>query len=443
MRQIVAILVHFCAFAESSSCNAGTTSVQLIKERGYNLAGQTHVITGGDSGLGLGIATALMEANAKVVFLAHDVNKTQTVARNIASRTGNHDFRIVSVDLTSLNSTREAADALMDEKHINVFIGDAGGIMLPSFVTADGFESEVQLEYFAHFYLVQRLLPKLRESHGRVVFTGSDGISPYDKIAGLCSQLREAPGCEAIDRIAARIGRAVPPQIFAHFNGNEFLGLYLRVMLARQIALSETNITAFSFHPGWADTPGTSGVFDKKAEEWFGMFFLGNAGLVLSVLGFLSGLVPLKRVPLGIALGALLGYLFAGKWVAAQYCGMVPYYQCLCRGPDGTSAETCPISSLQGSVGGAYLAAAHVSEIVNVNGAMTVLCGDHPADLTFDPYVGMVDKIGELAARSYLKALYKKSQQWINKAGYGGVQSHFAETVSGVDGVGSRVQILM
>lgn len=431
MWQIVVFFAHFWVLAESGGCTVGTTSIQLIKERGYDLTGQTHVITGGDSGLGFGIATALMEANARVVFLAHDLNKTRSAVNGIESLTGNSNFRIIRVDLLSFNSTRNAANALMDEPQINVFIGDAGSIMLTSFVTPDGFESQFQLEYLSHFYLVHRLLPKLRESHGRIVFTGSDGTSPYDKVAGLCSQLNYAPqGCEALDRIATRIKRAVSPQFFAGFSGNEFLGLYLRVMLARQVALLETNVMAFSFHPGWTDTPGTKGGFDKKAKQWFSMFFLSTAGLVLGFLGFITGLVPLKRVPLSVFLGCLFGYLFAGDWVVVQYCGMVPYYQCLCNDPNSTATtQTCPSSSLEGSLGGAYLAAAHSSEIVGVNGAMTVLCGNTPTDLTFDPYVGMVDKVGESATHDYLRALYNQSKQWVDEAsGYS--QQYFAETMS-------------
>merc|ERR1711964_149345 len=160
---------------------------------------------------------------------------------------------------------------------------------------------------------------------------------------------------------------------------------------------------------------GTSGSFDKKAEQWFGMFFLGAAGAALGVLGFLSGLIHLNKIPLAILLGVLFGYLFAGQWVVVAYCSRVPYYQCLCNDPDGPAkTKTCPNSYLEGSIGGTYLAAADASELIDINGAMTVLCGNHPTDLTFDPYVGMVDKVGERGTHDYVKALYDQSRQWID-----------------------------
>ena len=456
MWRFVAVLVHLRTLADAGDCSVGTTSVQLIKQKGYDLTGQTHVITGGDSGIGLGIATALMEANARVVFLAHNLERTNSAVRSIESRTGNGNFRIIPVDLLSLNSTMNAAKALMDEQQVNVFIGDAGSVMLPSFVTHDGFESMFQLDYLSHFYLVQHLLPKLRESHGRIIFTGSDGISPFDKTSGLCAQLSEAQGCEAIDRIAARINRVVPSPVFFHYNGNVFLGLYLKVMLARQVALSETNVTAFSFHPGWVATPAETG-FVEKFGEWLLVWFLGLAGLVL---GCLTGCLLCCKgkgrynivylcvafflaLVLGICFGCLFGYLFAGNWVLVQYCGITPYWVCLCNDPDGTAAtKTCPMSPLEGGLGGAYLAAANASEIANVNGAVTVLCGTHPTNLAFDPYVGMVNKVGKSATRDYLKTLHNQSQQWINEASGGNSQSNFVEAGSDRIGIGRRDQIL-
>lgn len=93
-------------------------------------------------------------------------------------------------------------------------------------------------------------------------------------------------------------------------------------------------------------------------------------------------------------------------------------------------------------MGGAYLAAANASEIAHINGAMTVLCGNHPTDKAFDPYVAMVDKLGQSATRDYLNTLYKQSLQWIDEAGYGNSRSNFAETVSDKVGVESRAHIL-
>lgn len=411
----------------------GTTSVEMVREKGYDLTGQTHVITGGDSGIGLGIATALMEAKARVVFLAHNVSKTMSIVRSIGHRTGNSNFRIVSADLTSMNSTKHAADALMDEKRINAFIGDAGAVLFPSFLTSDGFESEFQLEYLSHFYLVESLLPKLRQSRGRIVFTGSDGTSPYDKWAGLCPQLRESSGCESLDRIAARVNRPIPAQSISGINGNEFLGMYLREMIAKYYALSETDVTAHSFHPGWTETPGTSGTFDKAAEQFFGAFILGKAGVMVGVLGYLIGMLSAKKALLVVLLGCLVGYTFAGDWVVVKYCGSVPYYQCLCNDPNGTlAAKTCPTNSLVGSMGGAYLAAAHASEVASANGALTVLCGTQPTDLVFDPYRGMVKKIGEEATNDYLKAIYNQSKQWLVEAEHASSLSNFRNIESSI-----------
>merc|ERR1712048_845610 len=123
-------------------------------------------------------------------------------------------------------------------------------------------------------------------------------------------------GCEAIDRIIQRVNKTAPDSPSGS-SGNAFLGLYLRVLLAREIALSEAGVvTAYSFNPGMVMTPGFEGDFAKNLKAMIG----------------------------GTPIGAL--------------CDSAPWYGCLCRGPDGAKAQACPLTSLEGGVSGAYLAAA-------------------------------------------------------------------------------------
>jgi len=134
--------------------------------------------------------------------------------------------------------------------------------------------------------------------------------------------------------------------------------------------------------------------------------------------------------------------VFAGDWVCVAYCSHVEYYQCLCNDPNGTSIGHCPLSYLEGSMGGSYLATAPASELVDNNGAMTVLCGTQVPGLKFDPYVAMVNHSGEAAAHDYLQALYNMSMQWIAAAEYGNPQSSFVKSTNNGASIGSRVQLL-
>merc|ERR1712232_372856 len=130
--------------------------------------------------------------------------------------------------------------------------------------------------------------------------------------------------------------------------GNAFLGLYLRVLLAREIARSEAGVvTAYSFHPGMVATPGFEGDYSKNLKS-------------------MIGATPI-----------------------AALCDAMPWFSCLCRGPYGAKAHSCPLTSLEGGVSGAYLAAAPVSELHSINGAQTVLCGDQVGE-TIDPYPALI-----------------------------------------------------
>merc|ERR1711972_1206933 len=105
------------------------------------------------------------------------------------------------------------------------------------------------------------------------------------------------------------------------------------------------------------------------------------------------------------------------------FCDAGPYYACLCRGPDGAKAQTCPLTGLEGGVSGAYLAAAPVSELHSINGELTVLCGDQIGK-ALDPYLALVAAKGEDATHKYMRAIHDLSLQWISKSG----QTRLAET---------------
>merc|ERR1711972_2178 len=115
--------------------------------------------------------------------------------------------------------------------------------------------------------------------------------------------------------------------------------------------------------------------------------------------------------------------LALSSWALAPVCDAMPYYQCLCRGPDGAESQTCPITVPEGGVSGAYLAAAPVSELHSINGAQTVLCGDQVGKAV-DPYLALIEAKGEDATHKYMKAIHDLSLQWISKSG----QTRLAET---------------
>eukprot|EP00656_Telonema_subtile_P043459 TRINITY_DN4981_c0_g2_i1.p1 TRINITY_DN4981_c0_g2~~TRINITY_DN4981_c0_g2_i1.p1 ORF type:complete len:238 (+),score=47.68 TRINITY_DN4981_c0_g2_i1:65-778(+) len=170
--QLLLVLLGTAYGFPDTTCSPGLSGVDIVQQRGYNLRGKVVVLTGGDSGIGYGAATAIAAAGARLIMLGHNTNKTAVAAANITAATGNSDIRILAIDLLSLNGVRRTVKEI--EKmtpRVDVLVCDAGqNYARPGHeLTEDGFEATFQSTFLGHFLLTESLVPALRRSNGRVV----------------------------------------------------------------------------------------------------------------------------------------------------------------------------------------------------------------------------------------------------------------------------------
>jgi NAD(P)-dependent dehydrogenase (short-subunit alcohol dehydrogenase family) len=139
--------------------------------------GRTAVITGANTGLGYETATALAAKGAHVVLAVRNLEKGKAAADLITTRTPGASVALQELDLTSLESVRNAADELRS-KHdqIDLLINNAGVMMTPKSHTKDGFELQFGTNHLGHFALTNLLLDRLLAAPGsRVVTVSSVG----------------------------------------------------------------------------------------------------------------------------------------------------------------------------------------------------------------------------------------------------------------------------
>ncbi len=115
--------------AHGMDCSGTETWRDTIKDR--DLTGQTHVITGGDTGIGYYQALALASANAQVVMACRDsakpTGKCQTAVANITAITGNQRVSAIPCDLSSFASVRSFASALEERvSKVDALTNNAG-----------------------------------------------------------------------------------------------------------------------------------------------------------------------------------------------------------------------------------------------------------------------------------------------------------------------------
>jgi NAD(P)-dependent dehydrogenase (short-subunit alcohol dehydrogenase family) len=129
-----------------------------------DLSGKLAVVTGANSGLGLGLTTRLAAAGADVIMAIRNRAKGEAAVEQIRELVPDAKLTIKSLDLSSLASVKALGEELTAEgRPIDILINNAGVMQPPDReTTADGFELQFGSNHLSHFALTGHLLPLLR-----------------------------------------------------------------------------------------------------------------------------------------------------------------------------------------------------------------------------------------------------------------------------------------
>lgn len=190
------------------------------------LDGQTAVVTGANSGIGLVTARELARVGAHVVLAVRDLDRGQVAAGTI---TGSTEVR--RLDLADLASVRDFAGAW--DSDVDVLINNAGVMAIPKRRSADGFEMQFATNHLGHFALTNLLLPRIT---GRVV-TVSSGAHRMGRIV--------------IDDLNWERRRY---QAWAAYGQSKLANLLFTLELQRRLTAAASTVRALAAHPGYAAT---------------------------------------------------------------------------------------------------------------------------------------------------------------------------------------------
>lgn len=144
-----------------------------------SLKGQTILITGATTGLGLESAKRLASGGAEVILTARDAQKgaaAVTLVKYYLRDRGidNDKISFVVVDLDNLEGIRQAVPSWTQIEKIDVLLNNAGIMALPErSLTVDGIEKQVQSNHLGHFLLTALLADKLADD-ARIVNVSSE-----------------------------------------------------------------------------------------------------------------------------------------------------------------------------------------------------------------------------------------------------------------------------
>ncbi|MGB8407006.1 MAG: SDR family NAD(P)-dependent oxidoreductase [Mycobacterium sp.] len=198
--------------------------------------GRLAVITGANTGLGYETAAALAAKGAHVVLAVRNIEKGKAAATLIGRRTPGAVVALHELDLGSLASVREAAEALRTHyDSIDLLINNAGVMYPPKESTKDGFELTFGTNHLGHFALTGLLLDRLLPTPGSRVVT----------VSSIGHRINAAIHFDDLqwERGYSRVGA---------YGQSKLANLLFTYELQRRLVGQET--TALAAHPGGSDT---------------------------------------------------------------------------------------------------------------------------------------------------------------------------------------------
>ncbi|XP_063531937.1 retinol dehydrogenase 11-like [Cydia strobilella] len=162
------ILVAFAALAALYLYRLYHKTTNGICTSLKTLEGNTAIVTGGTTGMGLEIAKDLTRRGARVIIACPFEEEGLNAQRIIEEKTGVRPV-FKHLDLGSLESVREfAVDILKTEERLDLLINNAGVGVPKNFETKDGMNFIMQVNYYGHFLLTILLLPLLKKTGSAV-----------------------------------------------------------------------------------------------------------------------------------------------------------------------------------------------------------------------------------------------------------------------------------
>ncbi|MDR3417209.1 MAG: oxidoreductase [Nevskia sp.] len=220
-------------------------------------AGKTAVVTGANSGLGLESVVALARAGARVVMACRDPHKAAAALAEVRQRVPQGQVEPMSLDLASLGSVRQFADAFRGRhSRLDLLINNAGILGVPLTRTTEGFEGHMGTNHLGHFALTGLLSDTLLATPGaRIITVGSMG---HWNARGL-----------DLDDLNFERSRYTP---FAAYCRSKLANLLFVLELSRRLAARGSGVIAAAAHPGGAATniqPAGSRIVKAIALRFF------------------------------------------------------------------------------------------------------------------------------------------------------------------------------
>lgn len=234
-------------------------------ENAFSLKGKNAIVTGGQKGIGLGIAKALAHQGANVAIFARDGVSGAEVLKDF-NETYDGKFAFYKTDISSMQNCKESVESMVaDFGHIDILVNNAGIGIVGNLLDMD----EDLSSWFECFNI---------DLHGAVRLSYL-----------VCKIMRDAGKGGRIINITSNAGEMVNhgPSMTAYGSAKAALNHFTKIIAAE---LAPCGIRVNAIAPGFTFSNFTNGISDdvKKA---------------------LCETIPIGRFAEAIEMGALAAYL--------------------------------------------------------------------------------------------------------------------------------------
>lgn len=143
-----------------------------IRKHTSPLDGTLVAVTGTTGGLGRELCGRLAALGASLLLLDRNSERSAAFRQELLSNFPTANVRCIRLDLEDSASVFSAAE-ILEKEPIDVFVHNAGAYSIPRNITDAGYDNVFQINYVSPYYLIRRLLPRLRARNGRVIVVGS------------------------------------------------------------------------------------------------------------------------------------------------------------------------------------------------------------------------------------------------------------------------------
>ena len=137
-----------------------------------SLEGKTVAISGSTGGIGECLCDFSLYLKARLILLDRNHGKQATLIEKLIEKYPDAEITSLTLDLESEISVFSACEKL-ENLPVDILILNAGAYSIPRKITASGFDNVFTINFLSPYYIVNRLLPNLKERGGRVVAVGS------------------------------------------------------------------------------------------------------------------------------------------------------------------------------------------------------------------------------------------------------------------------------